>query len=64
MGYFLDQIYSFLDVEASVTVEKSSEMIPHEAQLICAVILAFFIISNWCKPRLQVFRRSPLPMVK
>lgn len=64
MVFFLDQIYSFLDVEASVVAGQASEMRLHEAQLVCAVILAFLIISNWRKSLLQALGRSPLPMAK
>jgi hypothetical protein len=64
MGFSLDQIYSFLDIEASVVVGHAAEMIPYEVQLVCAAILAFLIIANWCKSMLQARGRNPLPMIK
>lgn len=49
MGFILDQIYAFLDTEASVVIGQSSEMVPYSVQLICAIILTILMISNVLK---------------
>jgi len=46
MGFTLDFIYAFLDIEAGAVIGQSSEMVPHSVQLICAIILAILMISN------------------
>jgi uncharacterized membrane protein YraQ (UPF0718 family) len=46
MGFALDFIYAFLDIEASAVIGQPSEMVPHSVQLICGIILAVLMISN------------------
>lgn len=47
MGAILDLTYKFLDIEASVVVGKASEVIPHELELVSAIILAALIALNY-----------------
>lgn len=49
MGFTLDFIYAFLDIEASAVLGQSSEMVPHSVELICAIILTIIMISNVIK---------------
>jgi hypothetical protein len=64
MGLLLDQIYASLDIQASVVVGQASEMVPHEIQLVCAVVLALLMISNWRRSLRQDRGRCPVPMAK
>lgn len=45
-GFFLDWIYSFLDIEAMVVVGKASEMIPYNIRLIAALVLTLLLVYN------------------
>lgn len=62
MGYFLDLVYTVMDIEAIAVVGQASEMIPLWLQLVCAVLLAFLMISNWRRQMQQV--HDPLPGLK
>ena len=46
MGFTLDFIYTFLDIEASAVIGQPSEMVPYAVQLTCASVLTIIMISN------------------
>ena len=46
MGFTLDFIYAYLNIEARAVIGQPIEMVPHSVQLICAIILAILMISN------------------
>jgi uncharacterized membrane protein YraQ (UPF0718 family) len=64
MGFLLDRIYAILDIEASVAVGHASEMIPHDVQLACAVVLALLMITNWRRSLRQDRGCCPVPMAE
>jgi len=47
MGFFVDWVYKFLGIEAQAVVGQASELIPHQIQLISALILTALIIYNF-----------------
>ncbi len=47
MGFFVDWVYGFLGIEAQAVVGQASEMIPHQIQMIAALILTALIIYNF-----------------
>ena len=55
MGFFVDWLYTFMDIEAKAVVGQASEIIPYGLQLFCAIILALLMIFNWL--RLQPFQK-------
>lgn len=59
MGFILDGIYEFFNIEAVAVVGQASEMIPHQIQIVCAVILAVLMISNYLKSLLHA--RNVIP---
>ncbi|MCP4719389.1 MAG: hypothetical protein GY860_08020 [Desulfobacteraceae bacterium] len=47
MGFFVDWVYGFLGIEAQAVVGQASKMIPHQIQMIAALILTALIIYNF-----------------
>jgi hypothetical protein len=56
MGFFVDWLYTIMDIEAKAVVGQASEIIPYGLQLICAIILALLIFFNWL--RLQPVKKQ------
>ncbi|MCP4670576.1 MAG: hypothetical protein GY857_04665 [Desulfobacula sp.] len=46
MGFFVDWLYLFMDIEAKAVVGQASEIIPHELQLASAIILSLLMAWN------------------
>ena len=45
-GFFVDWIYDFFNIQASVIVGQASEIIPYNIRLVAASILTILIIYN------------------
>lgn len=58
MGFFVDFLYTILDVHASAVVGRSSELFPESIQLIAAAILTGLIVFN----TLSDFRHRTRPV--
>ncbi len=55
MGFFVDWLYMFLDIEAKAVVGQASEIIPYGLQLTSAIVLAYLMILSWIKkPQEQI----------
>ena len=46
MGFFVDWLYLFMDIEAKAVVGQASEIIPYSLQLTCAIILSLLMVWN------------------
>jgi hypothetical protein len=46
MGFFVDQVYTFLGISATATVGQASKLIPHWLELTSALVLSLLISYN------------------
>ncbi len=46
IGFFVDWVYKFYDIQANVTVGMASELIPYNIRLVAAILLTALIIYN------------------
>jgi uncharacterized protein len=49
MGFFVDWLYQFMNIEAKAVIGEASEIIPHGLQLVCAILLTSLMILNFFK---------------
>lgn len=59
MGIVLDMIYTMFAINPLASAGQASSVIPHNVQLICAVILAGLMACNWLRSMTYFHKTNP-----